>query len=210
MKIIGLTGGIGSGKSTVSDYLISKGYTILDADKISREIVEPGSETLAELKTVFGEGILLTDGSLDRKGLGQIVFSDKAKLAVLDRIMHARIQGIMNQKIHKFLKKNQDFLEEHKDSGLPAQRRVLFIDAPLLFEAGLDKLVGEIWVVDVDDETRIKRIIERDGLSRSDIMDRIARQMGRHEKNKRADEIIDNSGEKEALYRQIDRLLKKI
>lgn len=195
MKIIGLTGGIGSGKSTISDYLTARGFHVLDADKIAREIVMPGSETLIELASVFGEGILLPDGSLNRKKLGAIIFSDSEKKKLLDGIMHTRILEIIHQKVVEFRE---------------AMHKIIFIDAALLFETGLDKLVSEIWVVDVDQEIRIKRIGDRDGLSREDILMRIANQMDQEQKNNRADEILDNSGSKEALYQQIDTLINRL
>lgn len=193
MKIIGLTGGIGSGKTTVSDYLISRGYPVLDADRIAREIVLPGSEMLIRLAAVFGEEIIREDGSLDRRKLGDIVFSDPEKKKTLDSLMHTEILELIHERIYRF-----------RESA-----EVIFIDAPLLFETGLDKSVNEIWVVDVDNETRIKRIMERDGLKRDEILKRISTQMTREEKNRRADVILDNTGDQEALYRQIEQLLKK-
>ncbi len=196
MKIIGLTGGIGSGKSTVTDYLIARGFPVLDADKIAREIVLPGSEMLIQLVSVFGKTILMQDGSLDRKKLGAIVFSDTEKKKTLDGLMHTRILELIHDRI----------LQYREDSV----HKVIFIDAPLLFETGLDKSASEIWVIDVDEETRIKRIMERDGLKREDIAMRISNQMTRDEKNKRADVILDNTGDQETLYQQIEQLLQKI
>lgn len=196
MKVIGLTGGIGSGKTTVTDYLISRGFHVLDADKIAREIVLPGSEMLIQLTAVFGREILMEDGSLNRKKLAAIVFSDADKKKTMDALMHTRILELIHERILRFR-------EEGKN-------KVIFIDAPLLFETGLDKSVSEIWVIDVDDETRINRIMERDGLNREDIEKRISSQMTREEKNRRADVILDNTGHQEALYGQIEELLKKI
>jgi len=196
MKIIGLTGGIGSGKSTVTDYLIARGFPVLDADKIAREIVLPGSEMLIQLASVFGKAIIMQDGSLDRKELGNIVFSDAEKKKTLDGLMHTRILELIHDRI----------LQYHEESV----HKVIFIDAPLLFETGLDKSVSETWVIDVDEETRIKRIMERDGLKREDIAMRISNQMTRDEKNKRADVILDNSRDQETLYQQIEQLLQKI
>lgn len=196
MKIIGLTGGIGSGKSTVTDYLIARGFPVLDADKIAREIVLPGSEMLIQLTSVFGKSILMQDGSLDRKKLGDIVFSDSEKKKTLDGLMHTRILELIHDRI----------LEYREETV----HKLIFIDAPLLFETGLDKSVSETWVIDVDEETRIKRIMERDGLKREDIAMRISNQMTRDEKNKRADVILDNTGNQEALYQQIEQLLQKI
>jgi dephospho-CoA kinase len=197
MRIVGLTGGIGSGKSTVTDYLISQGFHVLDADRIAREIVLPGSDMLIELSSVFGKKILQDDGSLDRKKLGGIVFSDAEKKKTLDRLMHTRILELIHERILQFREEQ-------------AHAKVIFIDAPLLFETGLYKSANEIWVIDADDETRIRRIMARDGLQREEILKRIESQMTREEKNSRADVILDNTGDQEALYRQIDELLKKI
>lgn len=196
MKIIGLTGGIGSGKSTVTDYLIARGFHVLDADKIAREIVLPGSEMLIQLASVFGKAIIMPDGSLDRKKLGAIVFSDAEKKETLDGLMHTRILELIHDRILQYREESV-----HK---------VIFIDAPLLFETGLDKSVSETWVIDVDEETRIKRIMERDGLKKEDIAMRISNQMTRDEKNMRADVILDNTGDQETLYQQIEQLLQKI
>lgn len=196
MKVIGLTGGIGSGKTTVTDYLISRGFHVLDADKIAREIVLPGSEMLIQLTAVFGRDILMEDGNLNRKKLGEIVFSDTEKKKTLDALMHTRILELIHERILQFREENE--------------KKVIFIDAPLLFETGLNNSVGEIWVIDVDDETRIKRIMARDGLNREDIEKRISSQMTREEKNSRADVILDNTGDLQLLYQQIEELLKKI
>ncbi|MDD3169551.1 MAG: dephospho-CoA kinase [Eubacteriales bacterium] len=196
MKVIGLTGGIGSGKTTVTDYLTSRGFHVLDADKIAREIVLPGSEILIQLAAVFGSEILLEDGNLNRKKLGAIVFSDAEKKKTLDALMHTRILELIHERILLFREKGE--------------KKVIFIDAPLLFETGLDSSVSEIWVIDVDDETRIERIMERDGLNREDIEKRISTQMAQEEKNRWADVILDNSGDQKMLYRQIEELLKRL
>ncbi|WP_027398364.1 dephospho-CoA kinase [Anaerovorax odorimutans] len=195
MKIIGLTGGIGAGKSTVSDYLRHKGFTIIDADRIARDIVEPGSQTLVELTKLFGKDILLEDSSLDRKKLGSIVFSNTEKKLMLDKLMHEKVIEIIEKKINKMKDLNES---------------VIFIDAPLLFESGLNKYANETWVVDLEDETRINRIMERDDLSRDEILNRIANQMSRQKKNRLADKIINNTGNKKELYIQIENLLEKI
>lgn len=210
MKIIGLTGGIGSGKTTVSDYLISKGYHVLDADQIAREIVLPGSEMLIRLSAVFGEEIIAEDGSLNRKKLGNIVFSDAEKKKTLDSMMHTEILELIHERIHQFREKTEAAAESAIDPEFRSRNGVIFIDAPLLFETGLHESVSEIWVVDADDETRIKRIMERDGLKREEILKIISSQMARNEKNRRADIILDNTGDQKALYRQLEELLKKI
>lgn len=212
MELVGLTGGIGSGKSTVSDYLISKGFHVLDADKIAREIVLPGSEMLIRLTSVFGGEILLEDGNLDRKKLGEIIFSDSEKKKTLDGLMHTRILELIHEEILRIREEAEQVAvpAEGAEPGNIAKNKVIFIDAPLLFETGLDTSVSEVWVIDVDDETRIKRIMERDGLKREDILKRISTQMARSEKQQRADVILDNTGDQEALFRQIDMLLQKL
>ena len=210
MKIIGLTGGIGSGKSTVTDYLVTMGFHVLDADKIARELVMPGSDMLIQLTAEFGDDILLDDGSLDRKKLGSIVFSDEEKKQTLDKMMHTKILEIIHERILKIREESSYFAEDVIRPETAAKHRVIFIDAPLLFETGLDKSVEEVWVIDVDDETRINRIMERDGLNRNEIIKIMNSQMARSEKNRRADVLLDNSGKREVLYRQLDQLIQKI
>ena len=191
--IIGLTGGIGAGKTTVSDYLKKKGYPVLDADEVAREIVEPGSETLEELTRAFGKNILNSDGSLNRRFLAGIVFSDPEKKKLIDGIMHGKI-------IDTLLKRARSMEEEP----------FVFIDVPLLFETGMDRYVDQVWMVDAEEEIRIKRVMERDDSSREDVLRRIRFQAGRDEKIKKAHIILNNSGVKEILYRQIDEALNKL
>ena len=210
MKIIGLTGGIGAGKSTVTDYLVARGFHVLDADKISREIVLPGSDLLIQLTELFGEDILLEDGGLNRKKLGSIVFSDPEKKKQLDEVMHSKILEMIHERIFQIKEESRYDAETVIHPELAATRKVIFIDAPLLFETGLEKSVGEVWVIDAEDEIRIRRVMERDGLNRDEILKIMSFQMDRNEKNSKADVLLDNSGEKEALYEQLDHLLKKI
>lgn len=210
MRIIGLTGGIGAGKSTVTDYLIARGFHVLDADKISREIVLPGSDTLIQLVELFGEDILQEDGGLNRKKLGSIVFSDQDKKKQLDLLMHTRILEIIHERIFQIREESLHNAETVINPKLAATNKVIFIDAPLLFETGLEKSVEEIWVIDAEDEIRIRRVMERDALERSEIIRIMSFQMDRNEKNRRADVLLNNSGEKEALYNQLDLLLQNL
>lgn len=196
MKLIGLTGGIGSGKSTVSDYLMAKGYPVLDADKISREIVEPDSPVLHRLVEVFGEGILKEDGSLDRKGMSAIVFVDEEKKMILERIMHKEVLRITLERVEAIAQESRD--------------AVIFIDAPLFFEADMDRYTEQNWVVDADDEIRIRRVMERSDLSREEVWQRIANQMSRQVRIHRATHVLDNSGSREMLYAQVDKLLESL
>ncbi|WP_324824144.1 dephospho-CoA kinase [Sinanaerobacter sp. ZZT-01] len=195
MKVIGLTGGIGSGKSTVSDYLRNKGITVLDADQIAREIVLPGKEALKELLAYFGEEILLENGLLNRKKLGKIVFSDPDKKLKLDQIMHDKIRS-------QILKKLQD----ESSQGAP----YIILDAPLLLETGMDRIVDQIWIVEMQDTLRISRVMKRDNLTEEEVKARISQQMSTEEKRKKAHSIIDNSSDLENLYAQVDQLLANL
>ena len=198
MKTIGLTGGIGTGKSTVSRYLKTKGYQIIDADLIAREVVEPGKPALAALACEFGSGILLEDGSLNRRELARLAFATPEGKAALDRITHGAI----------FARIDELQLQYANDLRTMADA-VIFLDAPLLFETGLDRKTDLVWVVDVPDDIRVKRVVLRDGLAEEEIWARIKNQMSREEKLSKADGVLDNSGTLEELYAQVDRLLEE-
>lgn len=187
--LIGLTGGIGSGKSTVSGYLEKQGITVVDADKISRLVVMPGSEALDEIKDVFGEEYILPDGNLDRKKLGRYVFSDRTALWKLNYIMSNRI----GQEIDRQIK--------------ASTTDITVLDAATLIESGYDTLVDALWIVDADDEVRIKRVMERDGATRQEVLDRMGNQMTREERLARECTVIDNSGSVEETYANVKRAL---
>lgn len=193
MKIIGLTGGIGSGKSTVSNYLIQKGYPVIDADKIARKVVQPDSKILIKLVDCFGDNILNSDGTLNRKLLADKAFSSKEQKLKLDNIMLIEIVQTILREVESYEKEN---------------KTLIFIDAPLLFETGLDKKSHETWVVDAADEIRIERVIKRDGTSKEKVLARMEKQMSREEQHKKASYVLNNSTTPEALYEQIDKLLE--
>lgn len=194
MKIIGLTGGIGTGKSTVSAYLAQKGCKIIDADLISHQMTEAGSPCLAEIRDAFGEDVFLRDGNLDRKKVGRLVFADATKKKTLEQIITRRV-------IEKTLRILQDCRAQQED--------LVVLDAPLLFECGMQRYTDETWLVVCRTETRLRRIAARDGLAEEDIQKRIANQMPTEQKEKLADYIIDNSRDLAWLYAQIDTLLAK-
>ena len=194
MKIIGLTGGIGTGKSTVSAYLAQKGCKIIDADLISHQMTEAGSPCLAEIRDAFGEDVFLRDGNLDRKKVGRLVFADATKKKTLEQIITRRV-------IEKTLRILQDCRAQQED--------LVVMDAPLLFECGMQRYTDETWLVVCRTETRLRRIAARDGLAEEDIQKRIANQMSTEQKEKLADYIIDNSRDLAWLYAQIDTLLAK-
>lgn len=196
MIVIGLTGGIGTGKSTVSDYLRKKGCIILDADEISRKMTEAGMPALLIIQNVFGDEVINTDGSLNRHKLGDIVFNDKDKLQKLQQIITTEVVDNINRKLSQLQSENCD--------------NIVVIDAPLLFECGMENITDENWLVITDMSIRIKRVKERDNLSEEQIIARINNQMSQEDKEKISDYILDNSGSLQQLYEQIDEKLERL
>ena len=196
MKIIGLTGGIGTGKSTVSAYLKEKGCIILDADRMSRQLTAAGGAALPAIREIFGDEVFFDDGTLDRKKLGNIVFNDQTKLRQLEKITTEKVVEQTEAELENLWK--NDF------TG------IVVIDAPLLFECNMQTMADENWLVTADLELRLERIAKRDGLDRQSILDRINNQMSDDEKIAIADYVIDNSGNLSDLYRQIDKLVERV
>lgn len=195
MKVIGLTGGIGSGKSTVSSYLKEQGFLILDADQIAHDITKKGSPVLQKIADAFGADMLDAEGNLQRKKLAAVAFSTSENKALLESLTTAEVVRLISETVAQ-LRKTKDY-------------DIIFIDAPLLFEAGVDRLTDLVWMVSADEEIRIERVMNRDQISREDVLQRIANQMSNEEKIERSQEIIDNSTGKEELYRQVKALLEK-
>lgn len=193
MKIIGLTGGIGVGKSTASKHLKEKGYQVIDADQIAHEITVKGSPVLAELAERFGNDIIMEDGNLDRKKLGQIAFHDANEKQALEEIV-----------TNKVIEKALALIHIYKDMNLD----IIFIDAPLLYESGMDRYCDQVWVVTADLDIRLDRVMKRDNISKEQVLDRIANQMDESLKLSKASVVLDNSGSKECLHAQIDKLLR--
>ncbi|XOQ12454.1 MAG: dephospho-CoA kinase [Shouchella clausii] len=191
---IGLTGGIASGKSLVATYLEKQGIPVVDADKLARQVVEPGEPALAQIVATFGQNVLQTDGTLDRKQLGAIIFGDEQKRKQLNQIVHPAVRQLM---------KKQAKLYEQR-----GYTRVVF-DIPLLYESNLFHMVNQVWLVYVDEATQLRRLIERDGLTETEANQRIAAQMPLTAKKAQADVLIDNNGTKENTYRQVDNALAK-
>ena len=195
MIIIGLTGGIGTGKSTVSNYLKEHNCLILDADAISRQMTEKGQPALIDIAKAFGEE-LLVDGVLDRQALGNIVFNDKEKLDIL--------QSIITNKVVEYINTRIEELKAERYNG------IVVIDAPLLFECGMEGIADENWLVSASLDVRLQRVSQRDGLSEEQILSRINNQMPQEEKEKLSQVILDNSGSLEDLYKQINENLERI
>ncbi|MCB2146476.1 MAG: dephospho-CoA kinase [Deltaproteobacteria bacterium] len=179
MIIAGLTGGIASGKSTVSRFLSEAGARIIDADEISREVVSQGTTGYDEILSFFGRTILLPDGEIDRKRLGEIIFNDPEKKARLDAIVHPQVFERSAEMIAQIATQTPD--------------AVVIMDIPLLLEAGMERNLAEVIVVYVPEILQLERLMKRDGIDEQAAMARIRSQMPIEEKRKRATVVIDNS-----------------
>lgn len=193
--VLGLTGGIASGKSTVSDYLYEQGAVIIDADVVSREVVRPGAKGLSGLTAEFGQQILDEDGTLNRAALGDIIFNSKEKRDIVNGILHPLIKEEMLAQVESAAQKGTD---------------VVVLAIPLLFESHCERYCDAFLVVDIDPNTQIQRLIERNGYTKEQAQARISSQMDPTERRKRADFVVDNNGSKEETYRQIDILLENV
>ena len=189
MILVGLTGGIGSGKSTVSGLLQARGAVIIDADAIVREVQQPGSPVLVELVQKFGPDVLAQDGSLDRQAVANIVFTDPDALKSLNAIVHPAVGREMNQRM----------------IAQRASKNVVILDIPLLTENPREGLQGRI-VVDIPVELQVQRLTSFRGFDEADARARISRQATRQERLDKADFVVDNSGGLEDLIPQIDLL----
>ncbi len=194
MRIIGLTGGIASGKTTVARMLAELGAVIVDADQISREAVMPGSAALAALVEEFGSDILLPDGTLDRAQVARTVFCDPAARKRLEAILHPAIRQLADQKLTELRKVGTEV--------------VLYV-APLLIEAGAVSRVDEIWVVHVDQATQISRLMARDGITEQEALQRIAAQMPMEEKRKYGKVVIENGRGIDQTAKQVQQIWER-
>jgi dephospho-CoA kinase len=195
MYVIGLTGGIGSGKSTVAQVLEEQGARVLSADKIGHEVYNPGRPAWQEIVDVFGREVVADDGTIDRKKLGAIVFSDPKNLARLNSIVHPRMKGMMRERLAAMAREDVE---------------VAVLEAALLFDAKWDDLVGEIWVTVVPPEVAAKRTAERSGLPEAEILARIKSQMSNEERVQQSDVVIDTDCDKEETKKQALAALEKL
>ena len=179
MRVIGLTGGIACGKSTISATLRELGAAIVDGDALSRELTAPGGPALPAIRESFGDGVFLPDGALDRRALGAVIFFDDAARARLDAIMQPMLRRMILRGI-----------EEARQSGAP----LCVLDMPLLYEAGLDGLCDRVWCAWLPQETQLQRLMARDGFTRDEAEARLRSQLPADEKAARADVVIDTSG----------------
>lgn len=191
--IIGLTGSIGTGKSTIANKFRDLDIPVVDADLIAREVVEPGKDAYQDIVATFGKEILQNDKTLDRKALGNIVFNNEAKRKQLNAIIHPAIRKEMVRQ---------------RDEWVRNGKECVVLDIPLLYESGLTHYVDKVIVVYVDPEIQLQRIMDRDQSTEEEAKSRINSQIPVSEKAKKADAVIDNNRSKEESYRQLKAILE--
>ncbi|KAJ7031129.1 dephospho-CoA kinase-domain-containing protein [Mycena alexandri] len=195
MLVVGLTGGIATGKSSVSNLLKSKQIPVVDADILARQVVEPGTPALAKIVSFFGPEILQSDGTLDRKKLGSVIFNDEVKRRKLNSIVHPAVRRAMLWGVIKHWLRGSKYC---------------ILDVPLLIEGGLWKLVGQVVVVHCSAEVQLERLMERDNSSREDATSRLNSQLAIAEKVQYADRIVDNSGSVQDLEAHVNELVESL
>lgn len=195
MTLIGLTGSIATGKSTIAKYLLSKNIPVVDTDLLSREVVEPGTPGLAELQKAFGKRIINLDGTLNRGALGDLLFHSEGIREKVNEILHPFIIELANQRVAKYKAR---------------QEPIIVVDVPLLYEAEGQDSFDEVWVVYVTKEVQLNRLMQRNKLKRADAQAKIDAQISIEDKAKWADVVIDNSADVEAAYRQVDQQLNRL
>lgn len=195
MKVIGLTGGIASGKTTVAAMLAAHGGAIIDADVAAREVVEPGEPALAEIAQAFGPEVIGPDGRLNRPALAGIIFNDEAARQTLNSIVHPRVRARMFGQLEALRR-------------LPEPPRFAVLVVPLLLESGHDWGIDQIWVVSVPEEVQLERLMLRDQLAHEAAQARIRSQMPLAEKLKHADRVIENIGDPAEVEKAVVELLR--
>jgi dephospho-CoA kinase len=193
--ILGLTGGIATGKSTVSAMLRERGIPVIDADLIAREVVEPGMPAYEAIVQHFGRDILLPNGQINRKQLGEIVFSDETERQKLNAIVHPEVRRVMREEAERAEREGAD---------------IVFMDIPLLFESKLQHMVDKIVVVYAPASMQLTRMMERDELDEEQAKKRLRAQFPIEQKKLDADYVIDNTGTREGTERQVEQLLAEL
>ncbi|NGJ90229.1 dephospho-CoA kinase [Staphylococcus aureus] len=192
-KVIGLTGGIASGKSTVSELLSVFGFKVVDADKTAREAVKKGSKGLAQVREVFGDEAIDENGEMNRRYMGDLVFNHPEKRLELNAIIHPIVRDIMEEEKQEYLKQGYNVI----------------MDIPLLFENELENTVDEVWVVYTSESIQMDRLMQRNNLSLEDAKARVYSQISIDKKSRMADHVIDNLGDKLELKQNLERLLEE-
>lgn len=192
-KVIGLTGGIASGKSTVSELLSVFGFKVVDADKAAREAVKKVSKGLAQVREVFGDEAIDENGEMNRRYMGDLVFNHPEKRLELNAIIHPIVRDIMEEEKQEYLKQGYNVI----------------MDIPLLFENELENTVDEVWVVYTSESIQMDRLMQRNNLSLEDAKARVYSQISIDKKSRMADHVIDNLGDKLELKQNLERLLEE-
>ena len=192
MKIVGLTGGISSGKSTVSSYLKQLKIPVIDADEVARKVVEPNSQGAIEIRKTFGSDVFEEDGSLNRQKLGALIFSNAENRQKLDELLQPLIKIMI-----------LDEIEEYRQKG----ENMIVLDLPLLFEKQYEELCEEIIVVYIPKELQLERLMRRNQYTKQEALSRIDSQLSIEEKRKRATVLLDNQGTIQQLYHQVEQWL---
>ncbi|CAC8740624.1 Dephospho-CoA kinase [Staphylococcus aureus] len=192
-KVIGLTGGIASGKSTVSELLSVFGFKVVDADKAAREAVKKGSKGLAQVREVFGDEAIDENGEMNRRYMGDLVFNHPEKRLELNAIIHPIVRDIMEEEKQEYLKQGYNVI----------------MDIPLLFENELENTVDGVWVVYTSESIQMDRLMQRNNLSLEDAKARVYSQISIDKKSRMADHVIDNLGDKLELKQNLERLLEE-
>ncbi|HGZ9005534.1 TPA: dephospho-CoA kinase [Staphylococcus aureus] len=192
-KVIGLTGGIASGKSTVSELLSVFSFKVVDADKAAREAVKKGSKGLAQVREVFGDEAIDENGEMNRRYMGDLVFNHPEKRLELNAIIHPIVRDIMEEEKQEYLKQGYNVI----------------MDIPLLFENELENTVDEVWVVYTSESIQMDRLMQRNNLSLEDAKARVYSQISIDKKSRMADHVIDNLGDKLELKQNLERLLEE-
>ena len=192
-KVIGLTGGIASGKSTVSELLSVFGFKVVDADKAAREAVKKGSKGLAQVREVFGDEAIDENGEMNRRYMGDLVFNHPEKRLELNAIIQPIVRDIMEEEKQEYLKQGYNVI----------------MDIPLLFENELENTVDEVWVVYTSESIQMDRLMQRNNLSLEDAKARVYSQISIDKKSRMADHVIDNLGDKLELKQNLERLLEE-
>ncbi|WP_154837462.1 dephospho-CoA kinase [Staphylococcus sp. Marseille-Q1834] len=190
-KVIGLTGGIATGKSTVSELLTAYGFKIVDADIAARKAVAKGSKGLEQVRAQFGEEAITEEGEMDRKYMGELVFNHPEKRLELNKIVHPIVREIMEEEKHEYLQQGHNVI----------------MDIPLLYENDLQDTVDEVWLVYTSESVQIDRLMERNNLTAEDAKARVYSQISIDKKSRMADHVIDNLGDKLELKQNVENLL---
>lgn len=193
--ILGLTGGIATGKSTADNFFLENNIPVVDTDKIAHDLMEPDQASYLAIVNYFGKDILNNNQEIDRKKLGQIVFSDRNQLAKLNELTHPLIYQETQRQLDEFVKQKQS---------------LIVMDVPLLFESGFDALADQTLIVSADPEVQLQRLMDRNNLTKTDAMNRINSQMSLQEKEQKANYVIYNNSSRDELNRQLQELVKKI